>query len=163
MRSLASRDYGVVGASFYPIAFGNIVARAEQLDILGDDRCPPSRVRKDMVEVQLIWCAADHALTTVSLPDLQFHRSGDEASPDRVGSHRRSEVFLAFDGHELELENLSALALVSPGVNKMENPVVRPNPLLQFFIDPDTFRWSKTTTRLLSSLVEKAILRESPR
>lgn len=53
---------------------------------------------------------------------------------------RLCEVFLSFDGLELELEHLAFAIMLSPGINEMKDAVIRPYALPQLFVNTDFLR-----------------------
>ena len=82
-----------------------------------------------------------HALPTISPPDLKLHVWRNDSSSSCVDSDRRTQVVFALYGVELELEDISTLAPLTPRVNEMKDAIVGPYALSYLLVNADSFRW----------------------
>ena len=104
----------LVGRLLNSVVLFEVVFPAQQLDVV----CRAGRAtfgpRNNVIKVQVISRTAHRAPASVPLPDLQFYRRGYDPPRFRLFGHGHREVFLAFNSSELELEDASAIALLSP-------------------------------------------------
>ena len=113
-----------------------------------------------MIEVQLVCRTANYALASVPSPASQLHRGWDYPSPIGMSSRRSSMIFLPFYGDELKLEYLPGAVVFLPGVNEVEDAVVRPYALPQLLVYPHAFRGPLPILMLLGGPMEPSVLGE---
>ena len=114
-----------------------------------------------MIEMEIFGGTAPDALTTITFPDLEFHPGWDYTPNRWVTWNRRSKVLLPLDGGQFELEHLSSIAFLTPGINKMEHAVVRPNALFDLLVDANPFWRACSVLGHLSGCGELPILRRA--
>ena len=115
-----------------------------------------------MVEVQFVRSTTHHALSTVSPPYFHLHVRRNNTTSNRIKPDGRAEVLLPFYCEQLELKDFSAVALLAPGVDKVEDSVVGPNTLPNLLIYADSLWKSVLPLRLLSGEMEQPILCQIP-
>jgi len=108
--------------------------------------------------VQLLRRGADDTPSSIALPNGQLYRGRDNSSPTRMGSRGTAEVFLALNGDELEFEHLPITVDFLPGVNEVEDAVVRPYALPQLLVYPHAFRGPLPVVVLLGGSMESSVL-----
>jgi hypothetical protein len=113
-----------------------------------------------MIEVQLILCATLYAASTISLPHFALYIGRNDSAAYRGLRHRSAEVFFPFNCHKFELEHGPMVVPFAPGIDKVEDPVVRPNAWSQFFVYPDAFGRAPIIPRGLSGFVKSSVLRQ---
>ena len=97
-----------------------------------------------MVEMKFVGCSALYAFTAIALPDLELDACWNYAAMFCFNCGRNIKVFFADYSNQLELENFAAIRLFTPGINKMEYTVVRPDSLSDFLIHAHPLRWPQT-------------------
>ena len=111
-----------------------------------------------MIEVEIFFRPTYSALSSIPFPHLKFHPSWNDPTWFWLCWDRNRKVFFAFDCDKLEFEYLPTIAWLLPSIYQMEYPIVRPNSLLDFFINSNSFRFSLTILVLPGSTIEQTIL-----
>lgn len=133
-----------------------VVARAQELNILGSRRASTFGEGKIVVEVEPVRLPALNALPAIPLPDLLLNPARNEAPVLELCLGYCS--ILAFRKLKLELEHLSSAVSLSPRVNQAEAPVVRPDARLDLFVHSDASRSASVELVVLGCAVELAVL-----
>ncbi len=114
-----------------------------------------------MVVMQVLFRAAQNALTEISLPNSDLHRCRNKAGVLLV--QPRSSGFYIFlqilQQFEFELENPSTFDRFHPTVFERENAVVDPNTSFDLFVDTNMKGLTIAPSEFLSRFVKQAILR----
>lgn len=146
--------------SLNPVPLLEIVTRVQELDVLSHNRRSSKGIRNHVVEVQLVASAADHTSTLIPFPDCELHTRWNDPTPLYDFGRWTAEIILARDGEEPELEDLAATIRFAPGVDKMEDPVVRPNTCVDLLVHADAFGRAFSPLEVLCGLVKQAVLSE---
>jgi hypothetical protein len=111
-----------------------------------------------MVKLQIFCRAALRTLAAVALPHLQLRGRWYHKASLRVSGNGDREILLPLDLDESEFEDLSSVALLPPGIHKVEYAVVRPYTLLDLFEYVDAFGRASFSFECLGGSMEFPIL-----
>jgi hypothetical protein len=99
-----------------------VVAGAEELNVLGNQRAPAPRVRNDVVEVQVVRAPALDASTAIAFPHLELHRRRDDAGLIELRLSSIGRRWRCLDVElEAKLEYVAAAVVLCPGVEQPED------------------------------------------
>jgi len=108
--------------------------------------------------VKFVCCTTDGTLSTIALPNLQFHRCRNQPATLGIDTDGLGKVFLAFDCDQFEFAHNAKLVSLKPRVDQVKDAVVRPDAWLDFFIDADSLGQSLSRLGCLRGSMEFAVL-----
>src|SRR5262245_33724014 len=107
-------------------------------------------------------CSATHYTSPpVSVPDRKLNRCGYHSAPLNVRRHCTTNAIFCFHGNESVFKYVAVFIAFPPRIDQMKDPVIRPNPWLDLFVNSHSLWRALPTFILLSSLVEFTVLRET--
>jgi hypothetical protein len=112
-----------------------------------------------MIKLKFVGRSTHDTPTPIPMPHLKLDRRWNKPSTILINPNGSREIFVTLDGYEFEFEDLPVGRLLPPGINQMENPIIRPDPLANLLVNPHTLRRAVPSFELLSSLMEQTVLR----
>jgi hypothetical protein len=109
-----------------------------------------------VIEVKFIRRATDHTFPAVSFPDSKLDARGYQSATLNTPLHRAVKGIVPFNSNEAVLKYLTKFILFPPGVNEMENAIVRPDSCLDLLVN------SYSLWKALSGLIQLSGLMEFP-
>jgi hypothetical protein len=77
-----------------------------------------------VIKVKFLRCTTDRTPSTIAFPDFKLHGRRDQSAALGIHMYRLREVFLSFDGDQLELAHHAKLVSLNPRIDEVKNTVV---------------------------------------